>query len=945
MTTERYNAREAEPRWQKIWADRGVFETHNEDPRPKYYVLEMFPYPSGRLHVGHMRNYTIGDVLARYKRAKGFNVLHPIGWDAFGLPAENAAILNKAHPRQWTAANINMMRSELRIMGISYDWRREFATCDPAYYKHQQKMFLDFLATGLVERKGSKVNWDPVEQTVLANEQVIDGRGWRSGAPVEQRELTQWFFKITSYADDLLAAIDRLDRWPEKVRLMQRNWIGRSEGLLIRFALDPATTPNGEIDLEIFTTRHDTLFGATFMALSPDHPLAAAAAAKNPELAAFIAECRRHGTAQEAIETAEKLGFDTGIKAIHPLDSNWKLPVYVANFVLMEYGTGAIFGCPAHDQRDLDFVNKYGLGVTPVVCPPSQDPKTFKVKDVAYDGDGTMINSRFLDDMTPAEAKEEVARRLEHRKYRLTLPAGTRKARKTLISSAAPPHRTSQFRFDYYSIGSELDGRYFVIGSKESFQKRGLLSVVKPTKPVGERRVNYRLRDWGVSRQRYWGCPIPVVHCDKCGIVPVPERDLPVVLPDDVEFDKPGNPLDHHPTWKHVTCPSCGGAAQRETDTMDTFVDSSWYFVRFTDPWNESAPTTRAIADKWMPVDQYIGGIEHAILHLLYSRFFMRAMRKTGHIGLDEPFAGLFTQGMVVHETYRQTDDGTWWMPSEVRIKTFGSERRAEVIQTGASVTIGPAEKMSKSKRNTVGLDEVTGTFGADAARWFMLSDSPPDRDVIWTDEGVQGIGRFVQRIWRLTNEAYERAPLIPPSGTPRPARWSSAAAALRRATHQTLAALEEAIENFRFNVGVARIYELINAIGTAIGGIRWDRPDTFDHSLGYALREALDLSIQMIAPMMPHLAEECWTVLGHDTLVAETSWPAIEAELLVEDTITLPVQVNGRKRADVTVARDAGAPDIEAAVLQLEAVKRALEGKDPKKVIVVPQRIVNVVA
>jgi leucyl-tRNA synthetase len=882
MTSERYNAREAEPRWQKLWEERGIFETRNEDPRPKYYVLEMFPYPSGRLHVGHMRNYTIGDVLARYKRAKGFNVLHPIGWDAFGLPAENAAILNKAHPKQWTAANIDMMRSELRIMGISYDWRREFATCDPAYYKHQQRMFLDFLAAGLVERKGSKVNWDPVEQTVLANEQVIDGRGWRSGALVEQRELIQWFFKITSYADDLLAAIDRLDRWPEKVRLMQRNWIGRSEGLLIRFALDPATTPNRERELEIFTTRHDTLFGATFMALSPDHPLAAAAAAKNPALAAFIAECHRHGTAEETIETAEKLGFDTGMKAIHPFDAQWKLPVYVANFVLMDYGTGAIFGCPAHDQRDLDFVNKYGLPVIPVVCPPGQDPNAFTITDVAYDGEGRMINSRFLDGLTIEEAKEAVARRLE---------------------------------------SERREGR-----------------------AVGERRINYRLRDWGVSRQRYWGCPIPVIHCEKCGVVPVPERDLPVVLPDDVAFDKPGNPLDHHPSWKHVACPQCGAPARRETDTMDTFVDSSWYFARFTDPWNESAPTTRAIADAWMPVDQYIGGIEHAILHLLYSRFFMRAMRKTGHIGVDEPFAGLFTQGMVVHETYRKVD-GSWVEPAAVDIEGAGAQRRAKLIATGEPIEIGPIEKMSKSKHNTVGLDEVTGTFGADAARWFMLSDSPPDRDVIWTAEGVQGIGRFMQRIWRLANEAQERGPLIPPSGAPRPARFSPAADALRRSTHQTLAALEETIEGFRFNVGVARIYELINAIGTAIGGIRWDRPDAFDHSLGWALREALDLSIQMVAPMMPHLAEECWAALGHETLIADAPWPTVEAELLVEETVTLPVQVNGRKRADVTVARDARTPDIEAAVLRLEAVKRALEGKIPKKVIVVPQRIVNVVA
>ncbi|MGC2158262.1 MAG: leucine--tRNA ligase, partial [Pseudolabrys sp.] len=594
---ERYNAREAEARWQKIWADRGIFSTKNSDPRPKYYVLEMFPYPSGRIHMGHVRNYTMGDVVARFKRAMGNAVLHPMGWDAFGMPAENAAIDRKVHPKAWTYDNISAMKKQLQSMGLSLDWAREIATCDPAYYKHQQKMFLDFLKAGLVERKQSKVNWDPVDQTVLANEQVIDGRGWRSGAPVEQRELTQWFFKISDYSEDLLKALDALDRWPDKVRLMQKNWIGRSEGLLLRFALDPATTPNRETELEIFTTRPDTLFGAKFMALSPDHPLAQAAAAKNPKLAAFIEQCHRMGTAQAEIETAEKLGFDTGMKAVHPFDASWKLPVYVANFILMDYGTGAIFGCPAHDQRDLDFVNKYGLGNTPVVCPPNQDPKTFVITDVAYDGDGRMINSRFLDGMTIEEAKEEVARRLE----------------------------------------------------KET---RG-------NRPVAQRQVNYRLRDWGISRQRYWGCPIPIIHCEKCGVVPVPEKDLPVTLPEDVTFDRPGNPLDRHPTWKNVGCPKCSGPARRETDTMDTFVDSSWYFARFTDPWITTAPTDRKIVDEWLPVDQYIGGIEHAILHLLYSRFFTRAMHKTGHAGIDEPFAGLFTQGMVVHETYRARN-GDW---------------------------------------------------------------------------------------------------------------------------------------------------------------------------------------------------------------------------------------------------------------------------------------------
>ena len=660
---ERYNAREAEARWQKIWADRGIFSTQNSDPRPKYYVLEMFPYPSGRIHMGHVRNYTMGDVVARFKRAMGNAVLHPMGWDAFGMPAENAAIDRKVHPKAWTYDNIAAMKKQLQSMGLSLDWAREIATCDPAYYKHQQKMFLDFLKAGLVERKQSKVNWDPVDQTVLANEQVIDGRGWRSGAPVEQRELTQWFFKISDYSEDLLKALDTLDRWPDKVRLMQKNWIGRSEGLLLRFALDPATTPNKETELEIFTTRPDTLFGAKFMALSPDHPLAQAAAAKNPKLAAFIEECHRMGTAQAQIDTAEKLGFDTGMKAAHPFDADWKLPVYVANFILMDYGTGAIFGCPAHDQRDLDFVNKYGLGNTPVVCPPNQDPKTFVITDVAYDGDGRMINSRFLDGMTIEEAKEEVARRLEK-------------------------------------------------------DTRG-------NRPVAQRQVNYRLRDWGISRQRYWGCPIPIIHCEKCGVVPVPEKDLPVTLPEDVTFDKPGNPLDRHPTWKNVKCPKCGGPARRETDTMDTFVDSSWYFARFTDPWITTAPTERKVVDEWLPVDQYIGGIEHAILHLLYSRFFTRAMHKTGHAGIDEPFAGLFTQGMVVHETYR-AKNGDWIEPANVKIEGVGDTRRAVLASNGEPVEIGSIEKMSKSKRNTVDPDDIIAAYGADTARWFMLSDSRP---------------------------------------------------------------------------------------------------------------------------------------------------------------------------------------------------------------------------
>jgi leucyl-tRNA synthetase len=884
MAIERYNAAEAEARWQKAWDERGIFATKNDDVRNKYYVLEMFPYPSGRIHMGHVRNYTMGDVVARFKRATGHAVLHPMGWDAFGMPAENAAMERKVHPKIWTYQNIAAMKAQLKSMGLSLDWSREIATCDPAYYKHQQKMFLDFLAAGLVERRKSKVNWDPVDQTVLANEQVIEGRGWRSGAVVERRELTQWFLKITDYSQELLDALDTLDRWPEKVRLMQKNWIGRSEGLLVRFALDPETTPNGEIELEVFTTRPDTLFGAKFMAVAPDHPLAAAAAKKDPALAAFIDECRHRGTAQADIDTAEKLGFDTGIRSQHPFDPNWKLPVYVANFILMDYGSGAIFGCPAHDQRDLEFANKYGLGNTPVVCPPDVDPKSFVITDIAYDGDGRMINSRFLDGMTTGQAKEEAAKRLE----------------------------------------------------KETAGNR----------PVAQRQVNFRLRDWGISRQRYWGCPIPIIHCEACGVVPVPAKDLPVTLPEDVTFDRPGNPLDRHPTWKHVKCPQCGAPALRETDTMDTFVDSSWYFERFTDPWIENAPTDRPMVDAWMPVDQYIGGIEHAILHLLYSRFFTRAMKKTGHVGLDEPFAGLFTQGMVVHETY-QTANGEWVSPAEIKIDTQGDRRRAALLATGEEVEIGPIEKMSKSKRNTVDPDEIIAGYGADVARWFMLSDSPPERDVEWTERGVQGAWRFMQRLWRLVGEASEIAASAPGQ---RPATFSPAAAALRKATHQALAKVTDDIEKLHFNVCVAALYEFANSLSGAIGDIGSDGPDdgsspSLAADMRWAMNEAVNVLVQLFAPMMPHLAEECWAMLGHDTLVAEAAWPAVECDLLVEDTLTLPVQINGKKRADVAVAREAGNAEIEAAVLALDAVKKALDGKSPKKVIIVRGRIVNVVA
>ncbi|CAN7534406.1 leucine--tRNA ligase [Aminobacter sp. LjRoot7] len=876
MATERYNPRASEPKWQKAWGEAKLFETENDDPRPKYYVLEMFPYPSGRIHVGHVRNYAMGDVVARFRRAMGYNVLHPMGWDAFGMPAENAAMKNKVHPKDWTYQNIATMRTQLKSMGLSLDWSREFATCDVDYYHRQQMLFIDFVEKGLVTRKSSKVNWDPEDMTVLANEQVIDGRGWRSGALVEQRELTQWFFKITDFAQDLSDALDGLDEWPEKVKLMQRNWIGRSEGLLIRWPLAAGTAPAGENELEVYTTRPDTIFGASFMAISADHPLAKKAAESKPELAAFMEDVRRMGTSVAALETAEKKGMDTGIRVVHPFDPSWTLPVYVANFVLMDYGTGAIFGCPSGDQRDLDFANKYGLPVVPVVMPEGGDAATFQITEEAYTDDGVMINSRFLDGMKPEAAFNDVATRLEQ-----------------------------------ISIGN---------------------------RPMGERKVQFRLRDWGISRQRYWGCPIPMIHCEDCGVVPVPKADLPVRLPDDVEFDRPGNPLDRHPTWRHVNCPQCGKAARRETDTMDTFVDSSWYFARFTAPW-ENEPTDPKAANEWLPVDQYIGGIEHAILHLLYSRFFTRAMSKAGHLDLSEPFKGLFTQGMVVHETYRlgSGPNGEWVSPSDVKIEEADGKRRATLIATGEPVEIGSIEKMSKSKKNVVDPDDIIASYGADTARWFVLSDSPPERDVVWTEAGVEGAHRFVQRVWRLVSESAD----VLAKAEAR-AAGEGDAAVVSKAAHKALKSVGEDIGKLAFNKAVARIYELTNTLQGPLADAAAGKASA---DMVSALREAVDILIVMIAPMMPHLAEECWAALQGDGLVADRAWPKFDAALVVDNEITYPVQINGKKRADLTIARDADQLTVEKAALALEAVQKALDGKSPRKVIVVPQRIVNVVA
>ena len=866
---ERYSAQEVEPRWQEAWEQHRLFRAGTDPDRPKYYVLEMFPYPSGRIHMGHVRNYTMGDVVARYKRATGFDVLHPMGWDAFGMPAENAAMQNNVHPATWTYDNIAAMRAQLKLLGLSLDWDREFATCDPDYYVHQQHLFLDFLKAGLVARKKSKVNWDPVDQTVLANEQVIDGRGWRSGALVETRELTQWFFRITEFADDLLKSLDRLERWPDKVRIMQDRWIGRSEGVHMRFALDGIPDGVPADPLKVYTTRHDTLFGASFCAIAIDHPLARALAERNEALGEFVLECRRRGTTLEEIESGEKLGFDTGITARHPFVANRKLKVFVANFVLMEYGTGAIFGCPAHDQRDLDFARKYGLPVRPVVIPSGSDPKTFRVVDEAYTGDGVLANSDFLDGLEVPAAQQRMADALA----RLS-----------------------------------LDGE-----------------------PQGERAVNFRLRDWGISRQRYWGCPIPVIHCPKCDVVPVPVEDLPVLLPEDVTFDTPGNPLDRHPTWKHVTCPSCAGQALRETDTCDTFVDSSWYFARFCDSKAET-PTNREAVDQWLPVDQYIGGVEHAILHLLYSRFFTRAMHATGHCGLDEPFAGLFTQGMVTHETYKSAS-GEWLYPEEVDLKAG----QAVHSKTGEPVTVGAIEAMSKSRKNIVDPSAIVALYGADTARWFILSDTPPERDIQWTEAGVDAAARMVQRIWRFVSDG---AGNVCAPEAAMPSQFSEGATAMRAATHRAADQVTEALDNLRFNRAVAHIYELTNELGPLFSDTATSQAD----DISWARREALEFYIRLLAPMMPHLAEQCWSLLGRSTLVAAEPWPKVDPSLIATDTVTIVVQVNGKRRGEIMVARGTSPAEVESAALRLENVSRAIADQKIRKVVVVPERIVNVV-
>lgn len=849
----RYNIQETEKKWRQAWADRDIFRADAHSRKRKSYVLEMFPYPSGRLHIGHGRNYVMGDVVARYRRACGFNVLRPFGWDAFGLPAENAAFENKKHPADWTYANIAVMREQMKLLGLAIDWSREIATCHPGYYKHQQKMFLDFLKHGLAYRKESIVNWDPVENTVLANEQVVDGKGWRSGAPVERRTLNQWFLKITAYADELLNDLKTLDRWPEKVRVMQENWIGKSVGAEFSFTL---TNGSGKID--VYTTRPDTLFGASFVALAADHPLAKKLAGHKPGFDDFVKKCQSLGTSAASIEQAEKLGFDTGTTVDHPFVAGKTLPVYLANFILMEYGTGAIFGCPAHDQRDHEFARKYHLPITQVVA----SEQTIDIQKEPYVGDGALINSDFLDGLDTVTAKAAAIQKLE-------------------------------------------------------------------TLGIGKGKTQFRLRDWGISRQRFWGAPIPIIHCPTCGIVPVPDDQLPVELPMDVTFDQPGNPLDHHPTWKHCACPKCGGKATRETDTFDTFIDSSWYFARYTDARNEEIAFDKKAANYWLPVDQYIGGIEHAVLHLLYSRFWTKAMRDCGYWDISEPFAGLFTQGMVTHMSYKDAN-GKWVNPADIETLEDGTHR----LQNGnAPVTPQRIEKMSKSKKNVVSPEDIMGGYGVDAARLFLMSDSPPDRDVEWTTSGLEGAWRFVSRLYRMH---LDRRADLDHGLSGKPSFFSTEAQKLRGLSHQTLHAVGRDIDAFHMNKGIARLRELTNAID---GFTPQDAEDR------WALREAFEFLVQGLNPMIPHVTEEIWQGLGHTTWLAETSWPEIDKNLLINDTVTIAVQINGKLKATIQLPAGLDQGATEHAALNDDQIKRALNGKTVRKVIVVPDRIVNVVA
>ncbi len=847
---ERYDAGVIENKWQQRWEESRAFRAHDDASRPKYYLLEMFPYPSGRIHMGHVRNYSIGDVIARFKRLQGFNVLHPMGWDAFGLPAENAAIQHGTHPARWTYENIANMRAQLKKMGLSYDWEREFATCDVDYYRWEQLIFLRMYERGLTYKKSSSVNWCPDCATVLANEQVEDGRCWRCDSEVEPKELEQWFFKITDYAQELLDGTYALPGWPESVLTMQRNWIGRSTGCEIDFPLE-----GSEGKIRVFTTRQDTLFGATFMSLAPEHPLVQQIVTpeRREEVEAFIQRVRRQDKIRRTSDEMEKEGVFTGAYCINPVTGR-RMPVFLANFVLMEYGTGAVMAVPTHDQRDFEFARKYDLPLVVVIEPPGEtlDPATMTQ---AWTGPGIMTNSGQFDGLENEAAKEKIA---------------------------------------------------------DFLQAKGL----------GKKSVNYRLRDWGVSRQRYWGTPIPVIYCPRCGVVPVPEKDLPVVLPSDVAFSgAAGNPLATSASFVETPCPTCGDAARRETDTFDTFVESSWYFARYACPDFTAGPIDRARAEHWLPVDQYIGGVEHAVMHLLYARFFTKVLRDLGMMQLDEPFSNLLTQGMVCMET-RSCPSHGWLYPEEVSDGTCA--------KCGAEAAVGRNEKMSKSKRNVVDPDHLISRYGADTARLFSLFAAPPEKDLEWNEQGVEGCYRFLNRVWRAVYDNLETV-----RNAQIPDHVDGEARVLRRQVHRTIRKVTEDIDGrFHFNTAIAAVMEIVNAVYTFEP--KGDNPGV--------LREALESIVRLLAPFVPHFSEELWACLGHEGGVAAAGWPAWDEAALVEDEKTIVVQVNGKVRGKVVVAADASQEQVEKAALTEGNVARAIEGKSVRKVIVVPGRLVNVV-
>ena len=910
-----YSAAAVESAAQQYWGEQHAYEVKEDSSKPKFYCLSMLPYPSGALHMGHVRNYTIGDVISRYQRMQGKNVLQPMGWDAFGLPAENAAIKNKTAPAKWTYANIEHMRTQLQSMGYAIDWTREFATCRPDYYVHEQRMFVRLMKKGLAYRKNSVVNWDPVDQTVLANEQVIDGRGWRTGALVEKREIPQWFLKITDYAQQLLEGLDTLPGWPDSVKTMQRNWIGRSEGLEIRFAVNDI---DGQTlaPLDVFTTRPDTLMGVTFVSIAAEHPLAVHAAQTNPQLAAFIAELRQGGVSEAELETQEKRGMDTGLRAIHPI-SGEALPVYVANFVLMGYGTGAVMAVPAHDQRDWEFAQKYSLPIRMVIVDASVIEALNEIQhDIASGVDidpmqaalsGRDANAQ--DISAPLRVVEEFERRI--------LEEAAWGPKGILVNSG------------------EYDGMDFS-------QALNALATRFERDGTGSRRVNYRLRDWGVSRQRYWGCPIPVIRCEKCGDVPVPEDQLPVILPEDVAdaYSKVGSvqsPIKADPEWRKTTCPNCGGAAERETDTFDTFMESSWYYARYTSPGASTQVDQRA--NYWLPVDQYIGGIEHAILHLLYFRFYHKLMRDEGLVLSDEPATNLLCQGMVIAETYyRENTDGSkdWINPADVEIERDEKARviGARLKADGQPVQIGGIEKMSKSKNNGIDPQSMVGKYGADTVRLFSMFAAPPEQSLEWSEAGVEGMSRFLKRVWRevTTHAANPDHPVVDPSVL------DAGQKAMRRQVHETIQKVSDDFgRRHAFNTAIAALMELLNALN------KFSDPS----DQGRAVRhEALESMVLLLNPVVPHISHALWQVLGHtQTVLEDQPWPQADSAALVRDTLTLAVQINGKLRATIELPTGASKEDAEALARAQPQVMHFLEGLSVRKVIVVPGKIVNIVA